>query len=116
MVEIDRGTLTVERFQRKLRAWEAYVGSGRFGADWGHADGSLVVLVESWDRLRGIWKAGRQQVPEGRWARYIFSTLDVLAPNRFGRADVWLSMRGEYARLLDELFSAARTGAQFSGN
>jgi len=55
-------------------------------------------------------------VPEGRWARYIFSTLDVLAPNRFGRADVWLSMRGEYARLLDELFSAARTGAQFSGN
>jgi hypothetical protein len=28
--------------------------------------------------------------------------------------DPWLSR--EYARLLDELFSAARTGAQFSGN
>jgi hypothetical protein len=116
MVEIDRGTLTVERFQRKLRAWEAYVGSGRFREDWGHADACLVVLVESWDRLRGIWKAGRRQVPEGRWARYVFSTLDVLTPDRFGRADVWLSMRGEYARLLDSLFSAARTGAQLSGN
>ena len=116
MVEIDRGTLTVERFQRKLRAWEAYVGSGRFQADWGHGDGSVVVLVESWDRLPDIWKAGRRQVPESRWARYIFGTFDALAPNRFGRADVWLSMRGEYARLFDELFSAARTVAQLSGN
>lgn len=116
MVEIDRGTLTVERFQRKLRAWEAYVGSGRFRADWGHADGSVVVLVESWDRLRGIWKAGRRQVPEGRWDRYVFSTLDILTPDRFGRADVWLSMRGVYARLLDSLFSAAPTRTQFPGN
>lgn len=116
MVEIDRGTLTVDRFHRKLRAWESYIGSGRFTADWGHADGSLVVFVESWGRLRELWKAGRRLIPESRWDRYLFATLNILAPDRFGAADGWLSLRSEYTSLLDGLRPAMGARAATPGN
>ena len=106
-VEIDRCTLSGERFRRKLRAWERYVSGGQLARDRGHQDSSFVVVTASWERLRELWKAGRQDIPEEDWGRYLFGTTEVLSPERFAMEAAWLSLDGEYRPLLAGLLPGA---------
>jgi hypothetical protein len=102
LAEVDRGTLTVERFRRKLRAWELYAAAGG-GDDRGDtAAATVLVLAPSWPRLSNLWQAGRMEVAAPRHSRYRFATLDVLHPDRFGDDDAWLTLGGEYLGLLAE--------------
>ena len=107
-VEIDRGTLSPERFARKLRAWEGYVGAQPARAH-GRAEASFVVLCETRDDLNERWKAARQTVPEASWRRYLFGTTNLLAPGRFDADQAWLSLDGEYCALLASLLPRAGT-------
>lgn len=100
-VEIDRGTLSGARFRRKLRAWERY--GGWRGRESDEPACSYLVVTTSWKRLGELWKAGRQEVPEEGWRRYLFADADVLALERFAAAGSWLSLDGEYCALLDGL-------------
>jgi hypothetical protein len=102
-VEIDRGTLTNDDLGRKLRAWEAYVRGGRLARDSGHRDASLVVLVEDWGTLSARWNLGRETIPEPSWGRYLIAQTELLAPERFAAEAGWLSLDGQYHRLLDGL-------------
>jgi hypothetical protein len=106
-VEIDRGTLSEERFLRKLRSWERYVTASLPGGDDAF-DASFVVLTETWDGLTARWQAGRQVVPEAHWGRYLFGTTELLTVERFGADQAWLALTGEYCALLDGLLPRER--------
>jgi hypothetical protein len=113
-VEIDRGTLKQERFARKLRAWEGYVGAP-LARDHGRDEASFVVLSETREGLTRRWKTARQMVPEGSWRRYLFGTTDLLAPGSFGSNQAWLSLAGEYCALLAGLLPATSTSEKGDG-
>jgi hypothetical protein len=113
-VEIDRGTLKQERFARKLRAWEGYVGAHLARAH-GRDEASFVVLSETRAGLTERWKTARQTVNEAGWRRYLFGRTELLAPGRFGADQAWLSLAGEYCALLAGLLPATSTSEKGDG-
>lgn len=113
-VEIDRGTLKQERFARKLRAWESYVGA-KLARSHGRDEASFVVLCETRAGLTERWKTARQTVKEAGWRRYLFGTTELLAPGRFGSDLAWLSLAGEYCALLAGLLPATSTSEKGDG-
>lgn len=116
MVEIDRGTLTIERFRRKLRAWELSLGGEQTARQWGGDGCALLVLTETWERLRGLYRAGRLEVPARHWARYLLATVDVLSPDRFARAGQWLTLDGDYVGVLTGENDGGAPGTVGNGN
>lgn len=99
-IEIDRGTLALARFRRKLRAWELYMAGGQFARDWGRERCDFVVLAPSWERLRMLWKVGRDEVAPASWDCYRFATTSALTTEQFGLADAWLTLGGAYTGMV----------------
>ena len=66
LLEVDMGTLTLRRFRRKVRAFEAYLREGHFSRDWGREDFEVVVLTRSQRRLEQLCQAARQEVDAER--------------------------------------------------
>ena len=90
------GTLTLGRFRRKIRAFELYVNGGLLQRDWGQATCDFVVVTGSWDRLRGLWKTARKEVPARSWPRYLFATDEALTADPSARQAAWLTLAGAY--------------------
>jgi Replication-relaxation len=90
LVEIDMGTLSLERFRRKLRAFEACVEDGVFARHFQRPDFEVAILVPSRPRLVHLWRATRHEVSHDGAGAYLFATFDVLQPSRFPRAE-WVT-------------------------
>lgn len=71
LVEIDMGTLTLSRFRRKVRGFEAYWAEGLFAKRFGHDIFDVLVLTHSGPRLRNLWQAARQEVDDERQQYYL---------------------------------------------
>jgi hypothetical protein len=99
LVEIDMGTLTLARFRRKLRAFEAYLEQGLFEQHYGHDDFEVLVLTHSPQRLEHLWQSARAEIHPDRWAAYFFATFDILDPQRFGE-EVWRNLEDDYYGIL----------------
>ena len=97
-LEVDMGTLTVGRYQQKLRAFEDEEGRW-LGADRTAVDFEVCVLTRSRQRLNQLWRATRETVDGNRWSWYSFATLDLLQPQRF-RDTSWVSAENEFVSLL----------------
>ncbi len=100
MVDIDMGTLTVGRFRLKLRAFQALVSSGMFQEHWHRDDCTLIVVSHSWERVKQLWKAAREEVPYDSFSRYVFAAFASLASSSVEHDAIWLTLGGTYQRLL----------------
>jgi hypothetical protein len=98
LLEIDMGTLTLSRFRRKLRGFEAYLSEGLFEQRFGHVIFDVIVITHSEARLRNLCKAAVQEVAEERQQYYLFASFDVLDPKKFPD-DVWLDLDGDYVNV-----------------
>jgi len=98
-LEVDMGTLTRERFRRKVRAFQLYESSGLFEEHWGHGSMTVLVIVPSVARRDELVAVARETLHDSWWPWYAFLTVDMLDPGRFGRAR-WLRLDGEPCRLL----------------
>lgn len=101
LLEVDLGTLSLPRFRRKLRAFEAGLAHGLLARHWGRRCFVVRVLTDSRARLRHLWQAARLEVPRERWADYSLATRDILAPRRFGES-VWVTLTNEIVPLLKD--------------
>jgi hypothetical protein len=101
LVEIDNGTLTLSRFRRKVRGFEAYLAEGLFQQRFGHDRFDVFVLTHSAARMGNLQQAARQEVGQSRWDHYLFATRAALEPKKF-REDVWLDLAAEHANVLTE--------------
>lgn len=97
-LEVDMGTLTLRRFQQKLRAFETEAGRW-LGADRAPSDFEVLVLTRSRQRLNHLWRTTREAVDGNRWRNYLFATLDLLYPQRFG-GEHWVSAANQFESLL----------------
>ena len=109
LVEIDMGTLSLDRFRRKLRAFEAFLAQDLFHRSFGRSHFEVAVLTTSRRRLDHLWQATRQEVADVRWRDYQFATLDVLDPDEFPDAD-WISADNEWQTLLYSVDAAEGSG------
>ncbi len=100
LVETDTGSLTLERFRRKVRAWEAYLDTGRFRRAFKRDSFEVVVLARSEKRMQHLWAEARAHVPDDRWWAYRFATWDALGPAKFGGA-CWVDLERSWSPLLD---------------
>lgn len=98
-LEVDMGTLTRERFRRKVRAFQLYESSGLFEEHWGSGSMTVLVIVPSVARRDELVAVARETLHDSWWPWYAFLTVDMLDPGRFGRAR-WLRLDGEPCRLL----------------
>jgi hypothetical protein len=98
-LEVDLGTLTLARFRRKLRAFEAYLAHGGFTRDWDWNEFEVLVLTVSASRLGHLWEVARLEVPQSRWDWYQFATLKVLNCETFGAGE-WVTLNNEFVGLL----------------
>lgn len=99
VLEVDMGTVSLGRFRRKLRAFEAFLAEGQFTERWRHKTFEVLVLTPSRRRLERLWQSAKQTVPSHRWNWYSFATFDVLRPDQFVKA-LWTTLDGEFYSLL----------------
>jgi hypothetical protein len=65
-LEADMGTLTRERFRRKVRAFQLYESSGLFEEHWGHGSITVLVIVPSKARRDELVAVAQEvNVPRG---------------------------------------------------
>ena len=108
LLDVDMGTLTLDRFRRKVRTFALYLERIRAAAQW-PSDFGVLVLTHSEPRLRHLWRAARAEVPEERWSACSFATFDLLDPPRFGGAR-WVTLRNDLVPLLyDDAFPPPAT-------
>jgi len=105
VLEIDTGKLSLRRFRRKVRGFEAALRDGAFPREWDADEFEVLVVTSTPNRLAQLGAAARAEVPRGRWAWYSLGTFEALTPEVFGRY-VWETLEGERVRLLyDEAFA-----------
>src|SRR5439155_22990988 len=95
----DMGTLSLDRFRSKLRAFEAFLAQDLFYRCFGRPHFEVAVLTTSRRRLEHLWRATRHEVTDNRWRDYQFATFDVLDPEAFPDAD-WIGADNEWQALL----------------
>jgi len=118
-LEIDMGTLTLNRFRQKMRAFDLYAGYlQRKGGEDAEAGFDVYVLTLSKGRLEQLRQATLREVSHGQWANYYFGTFDMLNPDAFSYG--WLFTDGKpYGLLYAEAFaddSASDASAQETDN
>jgi hypothetical protein len=111
-LEVDMGTLTRERFRRKVRAFQLYESSGLFEEHWGHGSITVLVIVPSKARRDELVAVAQETLHDTWWPWYAFLTVDMLDPERFGRT-WWLRLDGKPCRLL--LTPTSTAGSAESG-
>lgn len=100
LVEVDMGTLSLRRFRRKVRAFEACLASGLFEKEFGGHVFYVVVLAPSWPRLIHLFRAAGAEVAKDRQQLYAFNTLERLEAAGL-RAAKWARLDGTSEPLLD---------------
>ncbi len=110
MVEIDRGTHTLDAFARKMRAFEAYWACGRFTRHWQRPAFEVLVLTHSEERLENLWQASQAVVPADAWSWYSFATFGSLTPDKFS-GSVWRTLEDRRVSLLYAPESTTAGGA-----
>lgn len=93
-VEVDMGTLTKARFQRKVTAFEEWRLKGRHERVFGLPDFQVVILVPSFARMDQLTAVVQHEVLRDRLSAYRFATFEALDPGEFADAD-WESPDGE---------------------
>jgi hypothetical protein len=91
VLEVDMGSLTRERFRRKIRAFEAALDQHVFQRIWRHGSFEVVVLTHSVSRLINLVEAAQRDVARERWPTYRFGTFELLDEARFG-SEGWLTL------------------------
>jgi hypothetical protein len=105
-LEVDMGTLTHERFKRKLRAFQLYESWGLFKKHWQQAEMIVLVIVPSTARRDELFAVARDTLHTTWWQWLAFLTVDALDPQRFDR-EPWLWLDGDRCRLLSTPTPAA---------
>ncbi|MHB8625520.1 MAG: replication-relaxation family protein [Aggregatilineales bacterium] len=111
-VELDRGTETTKRFGRKIRAYIAYLNSGRYTARYGTKSLRVLTVTEGKRRLKHL-----KQVTEaaGGKSRFWFTTLNVLTEETALTHPIWqVAGRTEPCSLIDS--SGKKRGRRLTGN
>ena len=98
-LEVDMGTLTRERFRRKLRAFQFYEAWGLFKQHWQQEEMHVLVIVPSTARRDELFAVARETLHTTWWQWFAFLTVDALDPERFDR-EPWLWLDGDCSRLL----------------
>ena len=109
------GTLSLPRFQRKVRAFELARAGGLFEKHWGLEDFEVYVLAETEARRESLANATRAVVPEDRWASYFFATFEALDPERLNDGESWRGLDGSTYRLLYGFDDQYDDGGEDSG-
>jgi hypothetical protein len=94
LVEIDMGTLTLRRFERKLLAFETALDDDVFHRYFKRETFEVLVLTHSSRRLASLRNVAARVVPGGRHGDYYLATFDVLEPGAFTGA-CWQDLDGE---------------------
>jgi hypothetical protein len=100
LVEIDMGTLTLERFRRKVCAFEELLARGGFERSFHRKHFQVAVLMPNRKRLEHLWRVVRDEVRQFRWDAYLFATLDALEPVAFPTTR-WVTASNQPRGLLD---------------
>jgi hypothetical protein len=111
-LEIDMGTLTLNRFRQKVRAFDLYAGAvKRQNGEDAQADFEVYVLTLSAGRLEQLRQATLREIGHGQWARFYFGTFDQLDPAKFD-AD-WICTDGKpYGPLYEQAFDNGPAGGE----
>jgi hypothetical protein len=99
LVEVDRGTLTLERFARKVLAFELFLAQGCFTRRYGQASFDVLVLGEGEERLDNLASVAASVVSDDRYGAYRFTRLAALVPRRTESA-IWRNLHGDRIPLL----------------
>lgn len=97
LAEIDQGTLTLERFQRKVRAFELYLKEGLFERHYGQKTFRVLVLTHASERLSHLHRVAESELVRPRRSDYLFGLCEVGEPTRFASAE-WLTLAGDRIR------------------
>jgi hypothetical protein len=98
-LEVDMGTLTRERFRRKLQAFRYYQSWGLSEQHWGRRWLNVLVIVPSVARRDELMALTKETLREAWWGWIGFLTVDALDPLRFDQAPWWW-VDGDRRRLL----------------
>lgn len=98
-LEVDMGTLTRERFRRKLQAFRYYQAWGLSEQHWGQRWLQVLVIVPSPARRDELVALAQETLTAAWWPWVGFLTVDALDPRRFDR-ELWRWVDGRRARLL----------------
>lgn len=99
LVEVDRGSLTWERFARKVRAFELFLAEGAFARSYGRPSFEVLILGESEERLDNLARVARVIVPDERHPAYHFARADSLDATPLA-APTWRTLEGERVAFL----------------
>jgi hypothetical protein len=94
IVEVDMGTLTLRRFARKVRAFEAALEDGVFRRHFKRDEFEVFVLTQSRRRLHALQNAAGSVVHGDRRGDYFFATLEALEPASFADWE-WVDLDDE---------------------
>ncbi|MBV9173590.1 MAG: hypothetical protein JOZ81_26295 [Chloroflexi bacterium] len=94
LVEIDMGTLTLRRFERKVQAFERALLSDVFEQKFKRETFEVYVLTHSWRRLQSLWQVARRVVESDRRGDYFFATFAALEPDDFPDWE-WVDLNNE---------------------
>lgn len=85
-LELDRGTMTTQRFKTKILAYQVYYGSGAYQRRF--ETRSLRVLTVTTGAVRALNLQRVTEEADGK-QRYWFSTLDQISPQTVLSAPIW---------------------------
>src|SRR6185437_13275243 len=98
-LEVDMGTLTRERFARKLRAFRLYQTLGLAEEHWGERWLHVLVIVPSVARRKELMALAKETLHDSWWPWIGFLTVAGLDPLGFDQA-AWWWLDGDRRRLL----------------
>jgi len=84
-LEVDRGTMTLKRFRRKLRGYRKYCSSGKFRSKYKVEDFRVLTTAPSERRRNNLLE---QAIEEGGNIRVFFAVYDEVIDNPFG--NIWI--------------------------
>jgi len=99
LLEVEMGSLTRERFRRKIRAFEGALDQRVFQRIWRHESFAVGVLTHSPQRLTNLVEAVQRDVGRQRWAAYRFGSFTLLDEAHFG-SESWLTLDRRRVSLL----------------
>lgn len=98
-LELDRGKMTVERFKKKILAYQVYYASGDYSRRYGTKSLRVLTVTLSPKRLENLRKTSEAA---GAKQRFWFSTLDLITPEAVLTSSIWqVATNSELQPLID---------------